>query len=187
MKISTNDKLLLVSLVLVGFLFRTVFAIAPNVEFVTLSALAAGYFMNNKKLALLVPLFTMILSDAVLGNTGIFLFTWSAFLITPLIGVVLSRKGPGSQIFRSALVGFGGSILSVMIFFLWTNFGVVVTTAMYPDTLAGLLNSYVNALPFLKNQLYSNMIFAPMVFAIIAITKNYLKNQSVVEDRLEKV
>lgn len=187
MKISINDKVLLVSLILIGFLFRTIFAIAPNVEFVTVASLAAGYFMHNKKLSLLVPLAIMILSDAVIGNTSIFLFTWSAFLITPLIGVVLSRDKPDSQIVYPALVGLGGSILSVIIFYLWTNFGVVITTTMYPDTLAGLMDSYVNALPFLKNQLYSNMIFAPMVFASIVAVKNYLENKSVVENRLENM
>ncbi len=186
MKISTNDKLLLVSLVLIGFLFRTVFAIAPNVEFVTICALAAGYFMNNKKLALFVPLITMALSDTVLGNTSIFLFTWSAFLVTPIIGTILSKRSSDSEIVKTALAGFSGSILSVIIFFLWTNFGVVVTTAMYPDTLSGLLNSYVNALPFLKNQLYSNLVFAPVIFVSISLVKNYFENRSFFSNNLNK-
>lgn len=184
MKISTNDKILLVFLVLVGFLFRTVFAIAPNVEFVTVASLAAGYFMHNKKLALLVPLAIMALSDAVIGNTSIFLFTWSAFLITPLIGVALSRNKPDSQIVHPALVGLGGSILSVIIFYLWTNFGVVITTTMYPDTLTGLFNSYVNALPFLKNQLYSNFIFAPIIFVSLSVIKSYFENRAILLNKL---
>jgi len=174
------DYILLAVLVLLGFLTRTVFHIAPNVEFVTVASLAAGYFFSNKKLALLVPLSIMISTDIVIGNTSIFIFTWSGFIFTAILGYLFSLekslkflKGISSMP-RSMIIGFGGSILSVLFFFLWTNFGVVITTTMYPDTLTGLVNSYVNALPFLKNQLVGNIFFAPMIFAIIHILKEYI-------------
>lgn len=177
MRMTNNDKILIISFIALGFLTRTIFTIGPNVEFVTIASLGAGYFMNNKKLAMLVPLIIMSLSDAIIGNTSIFIFTWSAFLLTPIIGMALSKLSDHKGIAYPALVGFGGSILSVLIFFLWTNFGVVVTTAMYPDTLSGLVNSYINALPFLKNQLYGNMVFAPMIFTLIALAKDFLENK----------
>ena len=150
---------------------RTIFHIGPNVELVTFSALAGGYFLTNKKLALLLPILIMLISDSIIGNTSIFLFTWSAFLVTPILGISLRsnyiqnklRNLP--EIFRSALLGLGGTTLSIIIFYLWTNLGVVVTTAMYPDTFGGLLSSYFNALPFLKNQLFGNLIFTPILFA----------------------
>lgn len=177
MKITNNDKVLLFSFIALGFLTRTIFTIGPNVEFVTIASLGAGYFMNNKKLALIVPLVIMALSDAVIGNSSIFLFTWSAFLLTPVIGIALSKYGQKTSTANTALIGFGGSLLSIFIFFLWTNFGVVVTTSMYPDTISGLFNSYINALPFLKNQLYSNMIFAPILFTLIALIKDVNLNK----------
>jgi len=177
MKITNNDKVLFLSFIALGFLTRTIFTIGPNVEFVTIASLGAGYFMNNKKLAMIVPLVIMALSDAVIGNTSIFLFTWSAFLLTPLIGVALSRINKEKGNAYPALAGLGGSLLSVLIFYLWTNFGVVITTAMYPDTISGLMNSYINALPFLKNQLYGNMVFAPMIFALIALAKDLFENK----------
>ena len=178
MKITNQDKVILLSFIALGFLTRTVFTIGPNVEFVTIASLGAGYFMNNKKFALIVPLIIMSLSDAVIGNTSIFLFTWSAFLITPLIGIVLSKSDKKDSKYFATLAGFGGSILSVLIFFLWTNFGVVVTTAMYPDTVSGLINSYINALPFLKNQLYGNMIFAPIIFTLVSLLKDLYENKT---------
>ena len=177
MKITNNDKILLFSFIALGFLTRTIFTIGPNVEFVTIASLGAGYFMNNKRLALLVPLVIMALSDAVIGNTSIFLLTWSAFLLTPIIGIALSKFNKKPDSANTALVGLGGSLLSILIFFLWTNFGVVVTTSMYPDTFSGLINSYINALPFLKNQLYSNIIFAPILFTLIALIKDVNLNK----------
>ncbi|HRO65711.1 MAG TPA: hypothetical protein PKU78_05810, partial [Candidatus Dojkabacteria bacterium] len=120
MKITNNDKVLVLSFIALGFLTRTIFTIGPNVEFVTIASLGAGYFMNNKKLAMIVPLVIMALSDAVIGNTSIFLFTWSAFLLTPLIGVALSRVNKEKGNAYPALAGLGGSLLSVLIFYLWT-------------------------------------------------------------------
>ncbi|MCA9379814.1 hypothetical protein KC675_01400 [Candidatus Dojkabacteria bacterium] len=177
MKITNNDKILIIAFIVLGFLTRTIFTIGPNVEFVTIASLGAGYFMNNKKLALIVPLVIMALSDAVIGNTSIFIFTWSAFLLTPIIGIALSKINIQKSTAYPALVGLSGSILSVIIFFLWTNFGVVVTTAMYPDTISGLINSYINALPFLKNQLYGNMIFAPMIFTLVALARDFYEDK----------
>lgn len=176
-KISKLDALLMFLLISLGLFFR-IFSIGPNVELVTVSALVAGYFIQNKKLSLIVPLIIMFISDSILGNTSIFLFTWSAFLITPLIGVTLSKVNKQKVKSYPALAGLGGSLFSVIIFFLWTNFGVVITTSMYPDTIAGLLNSYINALPFLKNQLYGNLIFAPIIFTLVAVLKDIFENKA---------
>ena len=168
-----SDLILFSILLLIAVAFRTVFKIGPNIEFVTISALAGGYFFTNKKLALLLPIIILGISDAIIGNSSIFMFTWSAFLITPIIGILAksgkfktySDKLPSFA--TPAIVGLAGTTLSVLIFFLWTNFGVVVTTSMYPNTIQGLINSYINALPFLRNQLYTNMIFAPIIFTMI--------------------
>ncbi|KKQ36309.1 MAG: hypothetical protein US52_C0002G0002 [candidate division WS6 bacterium GW2011_GWA2_37_6] len=60
-------------------------------------------------------------------------------------------------------IQFGG-IISTVIFFLWTNFGVVLTTSMYPKTIEGLGQSYINGLPFITNQLAGNLIIVPALF-----------------------
>lgn len=162
-------------LIILAVSTRTILYIGPNVELVTFSALAGGYFLKNKKLALILPIIIMLISDSIIGNSSIFLFTWSAFLITPVLGISLrsnfiqNKLKNLPEIFRSALLGLGGTTLSIIIFYLWTNFGVVLTTAMYPDSFGGLLSSYINALPFLKNQLFGNLIFTPILFACFQV------------------
>lgn len=168
MKIN-SDYIIIFALLILGLLTRTVFHIAPNIEFVTAAGIAGGFFLKNKKLALLIPLSVMIVSDSILGNTSIFLFTWSAFLFAPALGALLSNKRfekffDNNMVKKTLIVGGLGSLLSVIMFFLWTNFGVVITSQMYPDTLQGLMRSYVNALPFLRNQFYGNMVIGPAVF-----------------------
>jgi len=56
--------------------------------------------------------------------------------------------------------------LSTLFFYLWTNFGWWLTFGMYEMTVGGLMQCYIAALPFLKNQIFSVLIFVPS-FAIL--------------------
>ena len=85
--IAKNDIIILLSFIILGVLSRTIFHIAPNLEFITAFSLSAAYFMANKRLSLAVPLFVMFFSDLIIGNSNIFLFTWSAFLVIALTGM----------------------------------------------------------------------------------------------------
>jgi len=137
-------------------------AFAPNVEFVTVATLLAAYYFG-RRLGFIVPLTIMFLSDLLIGNTMIFLFTWSAFLLAGLAGVVLRRQANGKNIVGGAtLTGLGFALF----FFLWTNFGVWVLGDLYPQTWAGLMQSYVMAIPFLKLHLVSTLVFVPVGFTI---------------------
>ena len=149
-------------------LFRTSFHIAPNIEFVTAFSVLSGYLLYKDSKAYIIPLIVMGISDLIIGNSIIFLFTWTGFLLP----VLLSKKLFGKKIFSkdkttnkfltSILIGLS----STMFFFLWTNLGVVLTTQMYSKDIFGLLNSYLNALPFLKMQLLGNILFVPaFIFA----------------------
>lgn len=175
-----RDYFLIVALIGIGVLTRTVFHLGANVEFVTGAALVAGYFLSSKKLALVVPLVTMFVSDLIIGNTSIYLFTWSAYLLTPLLGVLLARSGLADKGYniKSVLALQGTGLLSVVIFFLWTNLGVVITTNMYPNTLSGLMQSYINALPFLRPQLVSVFITLPIMFVAGWLVMRYSKTES---------
>ena len=57
-------------------------------------------------------------------------------------------------------------ILSVIFFYLFSNFGWWLTFEMYPMTIQGLIQCYIAGLPFLKNQLLSSLLFVP-TFALI--------------------
>lgn len=155
-----QDLLLGLALISLGILTRTIFHIAPNIEFVTASAFAAGYLFHNKRYSFFVPLAIMLVSDMLIGNTIIFLFTWTAFLATPILGYLSNKVGKNLNIISNAEIG---GLVSTGIFFLWTNFGVVLTTSMYAKNIAGLSQSYINALPFLRNQLLGNILLVPLV------------------------
>jgi small-conductance mechanosensitive channel len=81
----------------------------------------------------------------------------------------------------SKLVGLSGlaGITSSISFFIWTNFGHWITTNMYTKDLGGLIDCYINAIPFLKPQLAGNLIIVPIFVLVTYFVFNYsLRNNT---------
>jgi hypothetical protein len=90
------------SLILLGVLTRTALHIAPNFEFITaITLIAATKF--KQPYSVLIPIASMILSDLIIGNTIIYIFTWSGFLFTYLLGWLSSKNLNGSKLFSNWL------------------------------------------------------------------------------------
>lgn len=132
----------------------------PNFEAVTALSLISGSFFGGTY-AFFIPLSMIFLSDIYFGNSLVYLFTWSAFILIGIFGTFLKRDSK-YYLFEIS----GGGILSVLFFYLWTNFGWWITSRMYSMNFQGLITCYIAGLPFLKNQLASILIFTP-VFSII--------------------
>ena len=161
--------------------FRTIIHVAPNVEYVTAASLLAGVYLG-KKYAVLIPFIIMVLSDTLIGNTNIFIFTWSAYVSIGLIGQ-MGLMGKNKIILRAT----GTGILAGLFFFAWTNFGVwaLDSWGMYPRTIGGLMQAYVMGLPFLKMTLLGNLLFVPVSFGIVEFVKN--KFYMIVPSKKEEV
>ena len=120
---------------------------------VALIAFLSGYLLGGYY-SFIIPLSVMIISDVLLGNTFIFLFTWSGFALIGLIGYYLQTKQyKGVRHLPSIL---GGSIGSILLYDLFTNFGSWL--GWYPATLQGLATCYTVALPFMLWHLLSTTI-----------------------------
>lgn len=131
-----------------------------NVEPFTAMSLLAGAMLGGGY-ALTVPLSMVALSDMVIGNQPIMIFTWSAWAAIGVLGMVLRKRKSPSVRFSLELTGMG--IVASLLFYLWTNFGVWLIDGIYPHTFAGLMQSYIMGLPFLKNQIYGNLVIVPVV------------------------
>src|SRR3989338_30304 len=155
-------------LIVLGVLFRTVLLLGDNIEFVTCAALLSGSFLSLYW-ALIVPLLIMVISDFFIGNTLIFLFTWSAYLIIGILGFIFLRSQKSN--FVATLQASFTGIIASLIFFLWTNFGVWLLDSygMYSRDLSGLLESYIFGLPFLKMNLLGNLFFVPLSFFLFQL------------------
>ena len=137
----------------------------PNFEAVTSLSLVSGSFLGGV-FAPVIPLFIIFLSDTYFGfgHHPIYLFTWSAFILIGIFGLLFKRS---SKYYFLKITG--GGIASVLFFYLWTNFGWWLSFGMYPMNLQGLIQSYIAGLPFLKNQLISVLVFTPVFTALFSL------------------
>jgi hypothetical protein len=107
----------------------------------------------------------MFLSDIFIGNTKIFIFTWSGFILPVFCGFLISKfiqKSTDKKYLKLLGVSELAGISSSLIFYIWTNFGHWLTTTMYTKDINGLIECYINAIPFLKPQLAGNLIIVPI-------------------------
>ncbi|MEA3489896.1 MAG: DUF6580 family putative transport protein [Candidatus Omnitrophota bacterium] len=140
-------------LILVGFMMRLVPHV-PNMAPVAAIALFAGTYLD-KRIVPWVPLAIMVISDLIIGLHGVFLYTWGAFILIGYMGMWLRDR-------RTPMAIFGATVFSSLVFFIITNFGVWL--AWYPRTLEGFATCYIKALPFLRNTLMGNVLFAFVIF-----------------------
>ena len=151
--------LALVCLVLVALAAGSRLAeLPPNFTAVGAVALFAGFFFRDRRFAVGVPLAAMLLSDAVIG-----FYDWP--MMAAVYGAIAlpalwSATWPGrAGVARIALASAGTGVG----FFIITNF-VWWLTWSGNRSLAGVIESYVAALPFLKYTLAGNLFFAAVVF-----------------------
>lgn len=168
---SQNFKktIFIIFLIIIAILERLWFDLGPNVELITTAAILTTIILG-KQFGMIVPLFILGITDIFLGNNPIMLFTWSAFILEVLMinyivkKISFQKRKLFTKLFSSMAIGGGASIW----FYLWTNFGVWLMNSwgMYPRNLLGLISCYIAGLPFLKLNLFSNLLFVPFVFLI---------------------
>jgi hypothetical protein len=115
----------------------------------------------------------MAATDLIIGNTSIFIFTWSGLLLPIfLISALRIRNLPGRQAGSKLEIikATGLGVISNLFFFIWTNFGVWLLDSwgMYAKNLPGLIHCYINGLPFLRLQLASTLLFVPIGFYLLS-------------------
>jgi hypothetical protein len=177
-------KTAIILLFSIAFLERIVFDLGPNIELVTLTMLLSAAYLGKKE-SLWLTFSIMLFTDLIIGNTNIFIFTWSGFLIPAIITSDIFRNKKAQGIKKVALGTLAG-IGATSFFFLWTNFGVWLLSSMYPKTAKGLLMSYINALPFLRMQAISTLCFVPTGFALVEFAKKYQLEEKLIKILTDK-
>ncbi len=124
---------------------------APNFSPIGGLALFSGANFKNK-FSFLIPISAMLISDIFLGFHKTIPFVYLSFIIIFLIG--RNIKNNKWQNLLSA------SLVSSVLFFLITNFGVWLNFNMYPKTIDGLVQCYVMGIPFFRNTLVSDLTYS---------------------------
>lgn len=125
--------------------------------------LFSGAVLQDKRMAFLFPLLSMLLADLyfqLFTNTPGFygvsqLFNYAGLLAVAALGTRMGRIKP----LKVAVFAIGGSLL----FFLLSNFGVWVE-GYYGHTFAGLATTFEMAIPFYKNTLAGDLAGSALLF-----------------------
>ncbi|MCU1343664.1 MAG: hypothetical protein JWN92_3087 [Candidatus Acidoferrum typicum] len=142
--------------------------LAPHpMNFAPIGALAlfGGAYFSSKRQALIVPLLSLIIGDAITGFHPLIPFVYASFLLSVAIGFWLRRKRSATRIGVATLAG-------AIQFFLVTNFAVWATSiGSYPKTTAGLTACYVAGIPFFWNTLAGDAFYAALLFRSMALAE----------------
>lgn len=155
-----------------------------NFNAIGAAALFGGIVLKDKRLAYVIPLLSLFLSDVFLqcftsihaldrDYLGQLLFVYGAFLLITWIGTLIKKVNVPTLLLSS--IGTG------VVFFLISNLGTFITTDLYPKTGAGLLACYAAGIPFYQsdnmfssfalNGLMGNVFFTAVLFGAWALIK----------------
>lgn len=160
---TTNQKFLIAAACLITVAFRLNLPLLPNLGTMVALSLLCGCACRSWW-GFAIPLGIRVLTDVALEwktGYGFFVswpFDYSAYLLIALLGCRINAK--------SALQIGGGTLASVVIYYLVSNFGVWYfgTGATYPKNFAGLVLCLEMGLPFAKATIYGNLLAAPVFF-----------------------
>ena len=143
----------------------------PNFAPVAALALFAGYFFASRILAILVPVLVMLGSDWVLGsyNPSLMIVVYGMLTLPVMLRGLLRRHldfrpDRPRALACSSLGIIGCSLMASIAFFLVTNLAVWYQASWYPTDAAGLLQCYLQALPFFRYTRSGDLLFSVVLF-----------------------
>lgn len=133
----------------------------PNFAPVGSISLFAGARMRGWQ-AYALPIVLMAVTDLFVGGySAATPLVYLAFLINVWIGTRLRGT-------ENALKIGAGVVSGSLVFFLLTNFAWLYGSALYPHTLAGVVQCYVAAIPFYGRTLASDLLYSGALFGLHA-------------------
>jgi hypothetical protein len=133
------------------------------------TALGAFYFRSWAP-AVLLPSAVLVVSDLFLPSHDSWLVQVSvhAMAVIPLVLGRAARNAEGWR--RGAFWGMCGFVPATTFFFA-TNFAVWASKSMYAPTVAGLIDCFVQGLPFYRTMLAGDVCFLSLMTACLAAAR----------------
>lgn len=135
----------------------------PN--FTTLIALSFYVPILIGRKGIFIVFVSFVITDFLIEYHFITHWTWGSILLIGLASKFFSR---------AIQVRYLGLVLSTLVFFLLSNFGVW-SLGSYGYTFAGLINCFILAIPFYGNTLISSLFFGTCIEVILILYYRYTK------------
>ncbi|MDT3696108.1 MAG: DUF6580 family putative transport protein [Ignavibacterium sp.] len=137
----------------------------PNFAPIAAMALFGGAHYNKKAFAFAIPLLAILFTDAIIGFYPFAFIVYISLAVIVLLGVVMLKKVSVKNVLLASLT-------ASVSFFVITNFGVWALGTLYPRTAAGLMESYIAAIPFFQNSLIGDLFFSGVMFGVYELIKH---------------
>jgi hypothetical protein len=151
----------------------------PNFAPITAIALFGAATLGSKRLAILIPILAMFISDLGIEvlyrmgltsswgiHSGMWLIYATFIVITPL-GFLLQRQ-------RTVPAIAGATLAGSVIFFVVTNFAVWAGGSEYPRTVEGLIACYTLAIPFFQYTVLGDLFYSTVLFGGFALAEKMI-------------
>lgn len=138
----------------------------PNFSAISAISLFCGTYFSRRSMACVAVLFSVWLGDIFLNKIFMghwvlfysgFYWQYGCYFLITLLGISLKGNIKPLRLASACLV-------SALLFFGISNFGVWYSGLLYPLTPDGLMACYVAAIPFFKNTLFSDLFFSMVLF-----------------------
>lgn len=165
---------IIAAMIIVAALMRL--AVYPaNFSPVIAMALFGGAVVKDKKLAFLLPLLAMFISDFVFEVSGIAdgFWGWGQLVGYGILAIITVAAFNLKKITAPNVLGYatGASLL----FYLLSNASVWVFDSyhLYPDNWQGFKDCMIAGIPFIKNTLIATLLFSAVLFGgYVLLEKN---------------
>jgi Family of unknown function (DUF6580) len=151
----------------------------PNFAPITAMAVFGAITFGRWRTAVLAPLVALFVSDlakeylwrqGMSTQWGIYRGMWVTYGTTALIAL-MSRFAHGN---RRVSVMAATTLLGSIVFFLVTNFAVWARGTRFPHTIDGLMDCYLIAIPFFRNSLAGDVVYATVLLAAWALAERFV-------------
>ena len=164
-----DARMKLITAMIVGAAILRLLPHPSNFTPIGAMALFGGCYIANKRMAFVIPLGAMLLSDVLIqliNGTGFhpgMIWVYGSFALITCLGFLLRGKEQRPTIMVTSLIG---SIL----FFVVTNFGQWAT-GYYGYTSNALLTSFVMGIPFFGGTIMGDLSYNLVLFGGFALAK----------------
>lgn len=134
----------------------------PNFAPLCTIALFGGATFADRRLAFLIPLSAMLLSDAILGFHSLMPVVYAALAVNVALGMWAGNRLKVARLLPAGLAG-------TVAFFVISNAGVWWKYSEH--TLASLIQCYTLAIPFFQNSLAADLVFGVLLFGAVSLAE----------------
>ena len=142
----------------------------PNFTPILAGIIFLPFIKKDLAFSIIAPLAAMLISDLIIGMHSLMLWTYAPIIFLSCLTYYFNQD----SILRIGTL----AVVSPMIFFLVSNFGVWISGSSYTEDMSGLIECYFNAIPFYASSAISCLLFTALFYflRLALLKRNFLLN-----------